>query len=73
MATDKTIRDALQDVIARELHEKWDGNTPPMDIIGPCVRQTGLRRAVWNSLSPRMQTRVLNAAMKQAKAGPIAE
>lgn len=70
MATDKTIRDALQDVIAKELRANWDGNRPPMDIIGPCIRATGLRRAVWATLTPVGQKRLLNAAIKQAKAGP---
>ncbi len=71
MATDITIRDALQDVIARELRTNWDGNTPPMDAIGPCIRATGLRRAVWATLTKAGQARLLKAAIKQAKAGKV--
>lgn len=70
MATDKTIHAALQDVIAKELRDKWDGNRPPMDIVGPCIRATGLRRAVWATLTKTGQVRLLKAAVKQAKSGP---
>ena len=73
MATDKTIRDALQDVIASELRNKWDGTRPPMDVVGPAIRATGLRRAVWGTLTPTGQKRLLNAAMRQARSVPIEE
>ena len=65
---DPTLINQLVTVMADAIRENTDRDKAPADIYPEVINATGLRRALWSSLTPAQRQKATSTAIKLARA-----
>lgn len=71
MARKQTQKQAMVDIIASALKHNTQAWRTANDIANEAMAQTGLRRAIWATQTPRQRNRIIIAAMAVKNKGKI--